>query len=249
MIEWLIDALGVRQFAAEVDSLNSASLRLLERLGFQRVSLREAADEFKGRVSDEWTLRLDAAAFVRAGAAQAACGAAAGSGDASHPAPRAGAAGDPDAGVGHQLAAVPAGHARGLGVDLSRRVGVRGRRRAADRRAAARPVAGHRAAPLAHHRRRHLLLPGGVEHRQHLFGAADSVGPVGGARFHDAVVVGVDRLGRARRAPGRAAGAGHRAGRRRGGAADVEELRGLRAGAARAWRWACWPASAGRSAR
>jgi RimJ/RimL family protein N-acetyltransferase len=65
MIEWLIDALGVRQFAAEVDSLNGASLRLLERLGFQRVALREAADEFKGHVSDEWTLRLDAAWVAR----------------------------------------------------------------------------------------------------------------------------------------------------------------------------------------
>ena len=65
MIEWLIDTLGVQQFAAEVDSLNSASLRLLERLGFQRVALHEAADEFKGRVSDEWTLRLDAASVVR----------------------------------------------------------------------------------------------------------------------------------------------------------------------------------------
>ena len=74
MIEWSIDTLDVRQFAAEVDSLNSASLRLLDRLGFQRVSLREAADEFKGRVSDEWTLRLDAAAFVRAGDAQPALG-------------------------------------------------------------------------------------------------------------------------------------------------------------------------------
>lgn len=65
MIEWLIDTLGVRQLAAEVDSQNSASLRLLDRLGFQRVSLREAADEFKGRVSDEWTLRLDAESFER----------------------------------------------------------------------------------------------------------------------------------------------------------------------------------------
>jgi ribosomal-protein-alanine N-acetyltransferase len=65
MIGWLIDQLGVQQLAAEVDSLNSASLRLLERLGFQRVSLREAADEFKGRVSDEWTLRLDATSFER----------------------------------------------------------------------------------------------------------------------------------------------------------------------------------------
>jgi len=66
MIEWLIDELGVRQFIAEVDSLNAASLRLLDRLGFARTAWREAADQFKGRVSDEWTLRLDAASFVRA---------------------------------------------------------------------------------------------------------------------------------------------------------------------------------------
>jgi ribosomal-protein-alanine N-acetyltransferase len=65
MLEWLIETLDVQQFAAEVDSLNSASLRLLDRLGFQRVALREAADQFKGRVSDEWTLRLDASQFVR----------------------------------------------------------------------------------------------------------------------------------------------------------------------------------------
>ena len=65
MIEWLIDELGVSQLVAEVDSLNAASLRLLDRLGFQRTSWREAADEFKGRVSDEWTLRLDAHAYVR----------------------------------------------------------------------------------------------------------------------------------------------------------------------------------------
>jgi ribosomal-protein-alanine N-acetyltransferase len=65
MIEWLIDELGVRELVAEVDSLNVASLRLLERLGFERSSLREAADHFKGRASDEWTLRLDAAAFAR----------------------------------------------------------------------------------------------------------------------------------------------------------------------------------------
>ena len=66
MIGWLIDSLGVQQLAAEVDSLNAASLRLLDRLGFVRRAFREAADHFKGRVSDEWTLRLDATAFVRA---------------------------------------------------------------------------------------------------------------------------------------------------------------------------------------
>jgi [ribosomal protein S5]-alanine N-acetyltransferase len=65
MIEWLIDTLGVAHLAAEVDSLNEASLRSLERLGFQRTAWREAADEFKGRVSHEWTLRLDATRFTR----------------------------------------------------------------------------------------------------------------------------------------------------------------------------------------
>lgn len=60
MIEWLIDELQVQHFVAEVDSLNAASLRLLERLGFRRAAWREAADHFKGRSSDEWTLRLAA---------------------------------------------------------------------------------------------------------------------------------------------------------------------------------------------
>jgi [ribosomal protein S5]-alanine N-acetyltransferase len=66
MIEWLIDELQVEHFTAEVDSLNTASLRLLERLGFRRVALRANADHFKGRSSDEWMLRLAAADFVRA---------------------------------------------------------------------------------------------------------------------------------------------------------------------------------------
>ena len=72
-IVWLIDALQVEHFTAEVDSLNAASLRLLERLGFRRVTLRENADQFKGRSSDEWMLRLAAADFVRErGASEAA---------------------------------------------------------------------------------------------------------------------------------------------------------------------------------
>ena len=65
IVEWLIDELGVRELVAEVDSLNAASLKLLDRLGFQRTSFRAAADRFKGRVSDEWTLRLAADTFVR----------------------------------------------------------------------------------------------------------------------------------------------------------------------------------------
>jgi [ribosomal protein S5]-alanine N-acetyltransferase len=65
VIRWLIDALRIQHFMAEVDSLNEPSLRLLGRLGFQRASLRAAADHFKGRSSDEWTCRLTAADFMR----------------------------------------------------------------------------------------------------------------------------------------------------------------------------------------
>lgn len=65
MIGWLIAELGVQRFEAEVDTLNVASLRLLEHLGFERTGWREAADHFKGRSSDEWTLRLAAGDFVR----------------------------------------------------------------------------------------------------------------------------------------------------------------------------------------
>ena len=69
MMQWLVDELRVDGFIAEVDSLNTASLRLLARLGFQRTQFRAAADHFKDRSSDEWTLELDAADFVRALAA------------------------------------------------------------------------------------------------------------------------------------------------------------------------------------
>jgi RimJ/RimL family protein N-acetyltransferase len=65
MIRWLIDELRIEHFMAEVDSLNEPSLRLLDRLGFQRASFRAEADHFKGRRSDEWTCRLTAAEFMR----------------------------------------------------------------------------------------------------------------------------------------------------------------------------------------
>jgi ribosomal-protein-alanine N-acetyltransferase len=74
MIRWLIDDLHIEHFSAEVDSLNTASLRLLERLGFRRVALRANADHFKGRSSDEWLLRLAAADFGRGRATQEATG-------------------------------------------------------------------------------------------------------------------------------------------------------------------------------
>jgi [ribosomal protein S5]-alanine N-acetyltransferase len=70
MIRWLINDLHIEHFTAEVDSLNAASLRLLERLGFQRVVLRQNAEQFKGRSSDEWMLRLAAVDFLRQRAAQ-----------------------------------------------------------------------------------------------------------------------------------------------------------------------------------
>jgi RimJ/RimL family protein N-acetyltransferase len=73
-IDWLIRELQVEQFMAEVDSLNTASLRLLERLGFRRVALRENADQFKGRSSDEWMLRMAAADFLRERGASDAAG-------------------------------------------------------------------------------------------------------------------------------------------------------------------------------
>jgi [ribosomal protein S5]-alanine N-acetyltransferase len=44
---------GVQRVVAEVDTLNTASMRLLERLGFTRTALRRDADVFKGRSSDE----------------------------------------------------------------------------------------------------------------------------------------------------------------------------------------------------
>jgi RimJ/RimL family protein N-acetyltransferase len=75
MIGWLIDELGVQRVGAEVDSLNDASLRLLARLGFQRVQYRENADTFKGRTSHEWTLRLEAERFRQAEAAASRAGA------------------------------------------------------------------------------------------------------------------------------------------------------------------------------
>lgn len=58
IIEVLFDTYGLRQIVAEVDTRNAASIRLLERLGFQRGALREHADFFKGSASDEFTYVL-----------------------------------------------------------------------------------------------------------------------------------------------------------------------------------------------
>lgn len=49
---------GVLEVIAEVDTRNTASILLLERLGFMRGVLRKDADFFKGHQSDEWTYTL-----------------------------------------------------------------------------------------------------------------------------------------------------------------------------------------------
>ncbi len=49
---------GVSEIFAEVDSRNLASMKLLERMGFQRGKLKPNADFFKGESSDEWTYKL-----------------------------------------------------------------------------------------------------------------------------------------------------------------------------------------------
>jgi hypothetical protein len=145
----------------------------------------------------------------------------------AHPAARPRPARRPHAGLGHHLAAVSAGRARGVGMDFPRRVGGHRGRSAAASGAAARAVAGHRAAPLAHRRRRELLLPRDLEHRQHLFGGPHPVGTVGDARLHDAVVVGADRLGGVAAATGGPHAAGDRARCRGRAAADGAQHRRL----------------------
>lgn len=57
VIEALFDT-GIPEVWAEVDARNLASMRLLERLGFRRGTLRQNADVFKGSRSDEWTYSL-----------------------------------------------------------------------------------------------------------------------------------------------------------------------------------------------
>jgi RimJ/RimL family protein N-acetyltransferase len=58
VIEALFGEFGVTLIVAEVDTRNSASIRVLERLGFQRGGLRKNADFFKGSASDEFTYTL-----------------------------------------------------------------------------------------------------------------------------------------------------------------------------------------------
>jgi RimJ/RimL family protein N-acetyltransferase len=63
VIESLFADYGVIEIIALVDTRNAASCRLLERLSFERVSMREGADFFKGERSDEYTYKLSREIF------------------------------------------------------------------------------------------------------------------------------------------------------------------------------------------
>lgn len=63
VIESLFADYGVVEIIALVDTRNAASCRLLERLSFERVSMREGADFFKGESSDEYTYKLTRQSF------------------------------------------------------------------------------------------------------------------------------------------------------------------------------------------
>lgn len=58
VIRALFEEGDVTTVHAEVDTRNLPSIRLLERLGFERSGFRANADFFKGRASDEWSYRL-----------------------------------------------------------------------------------------------------------------------------------------------------------------------------------------------
>jgi [ribosomal protein S5]-alanine N-acetyltransferase len=58
VISVLFDLYGVHTLKAEVDTRNTSSIRLLERLGFRRVEVRYGVDFFKGASSDEFVFSL-----------------------------------------------------------------------------------------------------------------------------------------------------------------------------------------------
>ena len=64
MLTHLFDTAGIETIAAEIDTRNSASIRLVERLGLQRVSTHTAADFFKGAQSDEHRYAVTRSAWV-----------------------------------------------------------------------------------------------------------------------------------------------------------------------------------------
>lgn len=65
IIQLLFDDYGVTQIKAEIDTRNTASLRLLERLGFTRIGYQANADFFKNSSSDEYTYSLSASEHMK----------------------------------------------------------------------------------------------------------------------------------------------------------------------------------------
>lgn len=60
----LFEDYQVSRVAAEIDTRNTASIRLVETLGFTRVATTPSADFFKGAASDEYRYELSASAFT-----------------------------------------------------------------------------------------------------------------------------------------------------------------------------------------
>ena len=60
----LFEDYRVSRVAAEIDTRNSSSIRLVEALGFARVATTPDADFFKGASSDEYRYELSASAFT-----------------------------------------------------------------------------------------------------------------------------------------------------------------------------------------
>jgi [ribosomal protein S5]-alanine N-acetyltransferase len=58
VIKTLFTEYPVTEIIAEVDTRNVASSKLLERLSFERVRIKERADFFKGAYNDEYVYRL-----------------------------------------------------------------------------------------------------------------------------------------------------------------------------------------------
>lgn len=65
VIQLLFDDYGVTQIKAEIDTRNTASMRLLERLGFTRIGYQANADFFKNSSSDEYTYSLSASEHMK----------------------------------------------------------------------------------------------------------------------------------------------------------------------------------------
>ena len=64
VLAFLFETCAIRSVLARVDTRNGASIRLLERLGFERIGFHPGADTFKGSVSDEYEYGLQAPARI-----------------------------------------------------------------------------------------------------------------------------------------------------------------------------------------